>query len=134
MSKKPYNPFAEIFEDLRLREIERAYYKLLDNLKEFAPLALIGARVKKGARQPRSRKHDLGNLIERTFVSLSSDGFEPTSTDVLGALTEHDAEGIIQEMAEDTIYWIDSQGREHKMRISTARNRVSKIRKSLTSS
>ena len=72
--------------------------KVWAEIKEIFHYALIGLSVTKGAKQPRSRRHDLADLIERTFVARSSDGHVPTATEVLKGLEQHDDECIIQEI------------------------------------
>jgi len=104
--------------------------KVWAEIKEIFHYALIGLSVTKGAKQPRSRRHDLADLIERTFVARSSDGHVPTATEVLKGLEQHDDECIIQEITSEAIFWRDRRGNERTMKIGTFRNRVSKIRKS----
>ena len=106
--------------------------RTIAEMKEIIRLALIGLSVTKGAKRPRSRRHDLGELIEETFAALVALGHEPTSTEVLNAIKQD--EEIVQEIVGDMIYWKDWRGREYKMKMGTFRNRVSKIRQSRASS
>ncbi len=130
---KPFTTLSCIHptETQRLTEIGSAFSdpQVLVRLKQMSELARTGALVKAGSRKPRNRKHDLGDLIERTYLALAADGREPNAEQVFNALEEHDEEEIIQEICGDRIDWIDWQGNQHDMKFSTLRNRLTEIRK-----
>lgn len=131
MSNKDSNPFARALEELRLKEYGRFFSNplVLASLRRMSELSTIGARIIDAARKPRSRRHDLGDLIERTYKAIAADGKAPAAEEVLDALEDHDEEDTIQEITDDAIHWIDWRGKEHKMKISTFRNWLSKLRK-----
>lgn len=114
----------------RLMEIGRVFSdpEVLTRLEKMSKLARTGARVTEASRKPRNRKHELGDLIERTYRALAVHGNEPTAEQVLDALEEYDAEDIIQEIHGNQIDWRDWRGNERTMNISTLRNRLTEIR------
>ena len=118
-------------ENQRLTEIGRVFSdpQVLARLEKMSKLARTGARVTEASRKPRNRKHELGDLIERTYRALAVHGNEPTAEQVLDALEEYDAEDIIQEIHGNQIDWRDWRGNERTMNISTLRNRLTEIRK-----
>ncbi len=101
---------------------------ILAHLKEKLDLSQIGERIKEASGKPRRRRHDLGKLIKQTYFALAADGREPTAEQIFNALEEHDEEEIIQEIYDDRIDWIDWRGNERTMKISTLRNRLTKLR------
>lgn len=134
MTNKGSNPFAEVLERLKLEEIGRFFSdsRILSGLKRMAELSKIGARVIEGARKPRNRRHALGDLIERIYRDLAAEGHDPTAEEIFDAIEfeyKADCDDIIQEIKDDTIYWIDERGKEHEMKIGTVRNRLTKLRK-----
>ncbi len=126
-------PTPQDEEKLRLIKIGRFYSdpRVQAKLQEQLDASWIGERVREGARKPRNRKHELHDLIECTFTALAADGCEPSTEDVLAAIEAktYDTEDIVQEVNGNFIYWRDSRYREHKMKVSTLRNWLTKIRK-----
>jgi hypothetical protein len=97
--------------------------------EEFVIRALrTGAKVLLASKRPRKRNRELGDLIERTYTELKKKGREPTAQDVLDELPRYDKVGIVNDVFEDAVYWTDTRGRDHSMRLTTLRNRLSRLR------
>ena len=132
MTNKGSNPFARVYENIKLIEHGRFFSdpQVIAFFRKVIELSKIGASVKEGAQKPRNRRHELGDLIERTYIALAVDGYEPTNKKVLSAIQTYDEEEIVQEITDETIDWIDWRGNEHKMKVGTFQNRLAKLRKS----
>ena len=124
-------PQAE--EKLRLMKFGRYYSdpRVQAKLQERRDASRIGERVREGARKPRNQRHDLGNLIERTYLELAKRCEKPTAEQVHNAQEDYDKEEIIQEILVDNgeIHWKDWRGNDRNMSFLTLRNRLIKLRK-----
>ncbi len=115
---------------LRLMEIGRYYSnpRVQAKLQERRDASRIGERVREGARKPRNQRHDLGDLIQRTYLAKRYQ--KPTAKQVLEALEDYDEEEIIQEILDNgEIHWKDWRGKDRNMTLATLRNRLIKLRK-----
>lgn len=105
----------------RAREINE---ELKENAKRGRPFRIEGPHKQK--------KNTLTPILEKTYLGLKSNDREPTFKEVVTALPitrSMSAIGDIQDKDEEYIYWLTKEGKEKKTRLSTIRNKLSKIKK-----
>ena len=89
----------------------------------------VGAKVLLASKRPRRRSREVGDLIERTYTALrKKDGREPTAQDVMIELPGYDTARILDHVSYEVFSWLDARGHEHRMRLSTLRNRLRPLR------
>ena len=89
----------------------------------------VGAKVLLASKRPRRRSREVGDLIERTYTALrKKNGREPTAQDVMIELPRYDDARILDHVSYKVISWLDARGHEHRMRLSTLRNRLRPLR------
>ena len=118
------NPFTQVLRNL---EYQKWYNQTFN--RTFLKIAAIGAKVLLSTKKPRNKRHELGDLIQRTYLELAKQYQKPTAEQVRDALEKYDEEEIIQEILDNgDIHWIDWRGKQHTMRLPTLRNRLIKLR------
>ena len=83
--------------------------------------------------EKRGREHQLHTLILKIDIALTNEGIRPTAQDVWNEIeknhNEYDDEAIIQEVKDNTIFWISKWGAEQTLAMTSFFVTLSDIRK-----